>query len=72
MAVVVVAAAIEHSVDIVLDVDSLVVDIVEDDHRQVLEDNHHLDASLDNLDEVEAVVVAAEAVRLVEVVVIVA
>ncbi len=40
-----------------LDVGSLVVDIVVDDHNQVLEDSHRLDASLDNLEEAEVVAV---------------
>jgi hypothetical protein len=55
-------------VDIVLDVGSLVVDIVvfvEDDHSQVLEDNHLLDASLDNLEEVVAAAVDVVEVALV-------
>jgi hypothetical protein len=58
-------------VDIVLDVDSWVVDIVvlvEDDHNPVLEDIHLLDASLDNLDEMEAVAVVLVAFVAVEVV----
>jgi hypothetical protein len=68
-------------VDIVLDVDSLAVDIVEfveDDHNQVLEHNHLLDASLDNLEEVVVVevvlvvVVAFVALQAVVVVLVVA
>ena len=58
--------------DIVQDVDSLaeavgIVELVVDDHSLVLEDNHHLDASWDNLGEEEPVVVVAVVVAAVAV-----